>query len=283
MNFCSRLARESGEPLAGTAVQGGAFVFLPVDKKLWQASEINAHWATPAEIEILREARRGGVVTRLYNPAADGAAPVVHVAPGRAPPEALAAVLEMAAPRWGAPAPPTPRIAICTHGTRDRCCAKWGFAAFREAARLYREGASALEPLECSHLGGDRFAATGIVFPSGGMYGRLDSVGLARLAEAEAARRILPEAYRGCVFEPPVVQVIRAGLARDGLLNDSAVALDAQPDEEAPGKVTVTAADTRFQVSLSRVEVDFIGSCKHADRGRRSRQTRWRYVAARPL
>ncbi len=40
MKFCSREARAHGAILAGTAVRGDAYVFAPVPKRLWRASEL---------------------------------------------------------------------------------------------------------------------------------------------------------------------------------------------------------------------------------------------------
>src|SRR5690606_222714 len=124
--------------------------------------------------------------------------------------------------RWSLDASGDPRLAICTHGTRDRCCAKFGFAAYQAARGLFEAGRSPFAPIECSDLGGDRFAATGVVSPSGSMYAHLDSMDLAALGAEEAAGRLDPTHYRGRVFEPPLAQVVRAGLARAGLVNDAA-------------------------------------------------------------
>ena len=61
-----------------------------------------------------------------------------------------------------------PIYAVCAHGTHDACCAIRG-----------RPVAAALDQLrpgrvwECSHVGGDRFAANVLVLPSGVLYGRV--------------------------------------------------------------------------------------------------------------
>ena len=285
MNFCSRHAHDQHEPLAGTAPFGRAYVFLPVEKKWWRSAELNPSWASPAELDAIRRARTQGVVTRLYNPlpAAPADQLIVHAAPGLAPPEGLAELLAAFEGRWPQVAPPASYLAICTHGTRDRCCAKWGFAAYRAALRLFLDGASPFLPLESSHLGGDRFAATGVFFPAGSMYAHLDSQDLGALAEAEAAGRIVPEAYRGCVFEPSLVQVVRAGLARTGALNDVRTAVSATFAPEDAGQVDVRFGDAHFRVSLQREEVSFFGTCEQLERGRRSRQTRMVYAGAKPV
>ncbi|WP_182644828.1 sucrase ferredoxin [Dietzia natronolimnaea] len=63
-----------------------------------------------------------------------------------------------------------PLVAICAHGKHDQCCAVRGRKATTLIAEQYPEST-----WECSHLGGDRFAATMIVLPHGLFYGRVDS------------------------------------------------------------------------------------------------------------
>jgi hypothetical protein len=285
VTFCSRRALEQHEPAAGTAVRGEAYVFLPVDKRFWREGELNTSWAQAADLQAIRAVRKAGVVVRLYDPPEDEPAPpvFVHTAPGRPAPAALAEILARFAGRWPTVAEPQPQIAICTHGTRDRCCAKWGFAAWREAERLRAAGASIFEPLQTSHLGGDRFAATGIVFPSGGMYASLDGGGLADLLAAEAGGRIAPAAYRGCVFEPQLQQIVRAGLAREGLFNDAAQPLQVERAEDDRWTARAQAGDVRFEVRLGEAELSFFGSCEDAARGRLSRGKRTICLQARRL
>jgi hypothetical protein len=266
VSFCSRADLASGAPAAGTGVRAAAYVFLPVPKKLWRAQEMNAGWASPEELAAVAAARRGGVVTRLYNPPKSLAprdhAILLHAAPDRTA-AGLAPLLAAFDGRWKVETDPPPRLAICTHGTRDRCCAKWGFAAYSTALKLFRAGRSPYEPVESSHLGGDRFAATGIFFPSGSMYAHLDHVDLEALCAAEAAGRIAPAQYRGRVFEPPLAQVVRAGLAREGLLNDAAAPLALRREPPDAPRVTVTAADgRRFEVDLAQIDVQFFASCE---------------------
>ena len=74
-----------------------------------------------------------------------------------------------------------PLVAVCAHGRHDQCCAVRGRAAVAAISAEYPEFT-----WECSHLGGDRFAATMLVLPEGLCYGRVDST------DACAPRRPLP-------------------------------------------------------------------------------------------
>jgi hypothetical protein len=89
--------------------------------------------------------------------------------------------------------------AVCAHGTRDMCCAIEGRPV---AAALARERPGRV--WECSHLGGDRFAANVLVLPTGQLYGRITDP--AALVAATEAGRTLPELLRGQVGLPPAAQ-----------------------------------------------------------------------------
>ena len=61
-----------------------------------------------------------------------------------------------------------PVYAVCAHGTHDMCCAIEGRPV---AAALDRECPG--RSWECSHVGGDRFAANVLVLPTGQQYGQV--------------------------------------------------------------------------------------------------------------
>lgn len=280
MNFCSRECIASGEPRAGTGVRGQAYVFLPVPKRFWRESEFNEGWASPEELAAIRLARTGGAVARLYNPQAGLDCALVYRGPDPAP--GLEPLLEVARRRWAVVDDAAPRFAVCTQGKRERCCAKWGYRVFTVASGLHREGRFPFRPLECSHVGGDRFAATGLVFPSGSMYAHLDTVDLAQLGAAEAAGRILPAIYRGRVYDPPLTQIVRAGLARDGLLDDATTPLSVTQRAPDEAEVRAEALGVAFRVRLGVAELSFFGSCDKLEAGRTSRGRRTIYQAAAP-
>ena len=288
MSFCSRAAQGSALP-PGSAVHGRAYVLLPVHKTHWGAAEFNSHWASPADLEAIREARREGVITRLFHPpsapAEDAGSVLVFRATEASAPPALDALLGALTHAWKVRLDPGPRLLLCTQGTRDRCCAKWGFATFREAQRLHAEGRIPFAPLESSHLGGDRFAATGVFFPTGAMHAWLDGADLATLAAAEAAGELRPEGYRGRVFDPPLLQVVRAGLARDGVQTAAAAPLTLlDPTPAGAGAVRVALPDGRgFAVAIEVAETTFYSSCSALHRGRTSRGRRLVYAGARLL
>ncbi len=77
----------------------------------------------------------------------------------------------LSAPWDGSVGEPTsrPTYLVCTHGGHDACCALRG----RPLARAL----PAPDVWECSHLGGDRFAANVVVLPHGFYYGQVPGDG----------------------------------------------------------------------------------------------------------
>ncbi|MEO6501933.1 MAG: sucrase ferredoxin [Jatrophihabitantaceae bacterium] len=112
-----------------------------------------------------------------------------------------------------------PVYAVCAHGTRDMCCAIEGRPVATALARLHPGRA-----WECSHVGGDRFAANVLVLPTGQLYGRItDPVALASATEAG---QVLPDQLRGQIGLPPAAQAAVVHAQRElGLATAGAVRL----------------------------------------------------------
>ena len=124
------------------------------------------------------------------------------------------------------PAPPV--LLVCTNGKRDRCCAiesrPLAAAAAREvgAARVW----------ESSHLNGHRFAPTGIVLPTGQMFGWMtESLAVDALNEAASGRLLLPgeRHERGRVGLPGGLQAVDVTL-RTALAETDPTALSFEGD-----------------------------------------------------
>jgi hypothetical protein len=82
---------------------------------------------------------------------------------------------------------PGPVYLVCTHGGHDACCALRG--------RPLAQALPAPRPAdvwECSHLGGDRFAANVVVLPHGFYYGQVPADGAGIVAAHGAGRVALP-------------------------------------------------------------------------------------------
>ncbi|HZH91066.1 MAG TPA: sucrase ferredoxin [Pyrinomonadaceae bacterium] len=77
---------------------------------------------------------------------------------------------------------------VCTHGKRDKCCAKFGYALYKSLREAEGHEGGGGGIWQSSHVGGDRFAANLICFPRGLFYAHVT---------AEAGRRIIEDYERG--------------------------------------------------------------------------------------
>lgn len=118
-------------------------------------------------------------------------------------------------------------VLVCTHGTRDACCAIRGRPV---AGLLSRQRPD--EVWECSHLGGHRFAATLLLLPDGACYGVLDQAHAARVVAGHREGRPSPNQLRGLTRLSPPEQVAHVWAMRHhpeaagGILVGGAVAID---------------------------------------------------------
>lgn len=85
-----------------------------------------------------------------------------------------------------------PLFLVCTHGRRDKCCAKFGIPLYN----ALREQAGDTV-WQSSHVGGDRFAGNLVCFPHGLFYAHATPEAGRRVVDAYRAGRVLAEELRG--------------------------------------------------------------------------------------
>lgn len=84
-------------------------------------------------------------------------------------------------------------VMVCTNGKHDQCCANRG----RPVIRHLRGTRWAGQVWECSHIGGDRFAANLVVLPDSLYFGRMDPPDAEALLDAHAGGEIALDWFRG--------------------------------------------------------------------------------------
>jgi len=99
---------------------------------------------------------------------------------------------------------------ICTNGRHDPCCADLGRPVVRS---LQDDGVS--DVWECSHIGGDRFAANMVFLPTGVYYGRVPPEEAARLVAQHDAGMLDLEYYRGRSCYQPLTQAAEILVRRE--------------------------------------------------------------------
>ncbi len=129
-----------------------------------------------------------------------------------------------------------PLVAVCAHGKHDQCCAVRGRSATAAIAAQYPE-----LTWECSHLGGDRFAATMLVLPEGLCYGRVDSTDSAELVRLYLDGRLDNRFLRGRTSLPHAVQAAQY-FAREASGDDRIHALPPLDVQRSEHKIRVVLA-----------------------------------------
>jgi hypothetical protein len=116
-----------------------------------------------------------------------------------------------------------PLFVVCTHGKRDRCCAKYG-------RPLYDSLKGKVDPAwvwQSTHVGGDRFAGNVVVLPEGLYYGRVEDEDLDPLLSAHRDGSVYLDLYRGRSTYTFVVQAAERALRDEtGLLGIKDVMLE---------------------------------------------------------
>jgi len=208
--FCADLSRTREEPLAATASRIDHWLLVEY-RGAWRRDVLGGSLLSPRlkahlreHLELLRPAR----LLFVKQPERRGeSARQVFLASAKPGAERLLGLevehqddlhgVDLAGALAGAETlfrPVTrPLLVVCTHGKRDRCCARYGrplYDALRAAAALG-------EVWQSTHVGGDRFAGNVVALPSGTFHGRVDPGDVPGLLAALAKGRIDLDRYRG--------------------------------------------------------------------------------------
>jgi hypothetical protein len=192
-----RRSRDRGSSSAGVSLALGEDERAEVDKELGVAVALRCRELGYRPVLIKRYGRMDRSVPRRWA--------LVDCRPGR---ESI---------RWGALASDEhvlevlrglddgvvshePIYLVCTHGRHDACCAVRGRPVAAVLAAAYPE-----RTWECSHVGGDRFAANVVVLPHGLFYGHVPATRAVELAKQYDEGLVVPDLLRGSgAFSPPV-------------------------------------------------------------------------------
>jgi hypothetical protein len=108
---------------------------------------------------------------------------------------------------------PTRDILICTHGSRDRCCARFGKPIYHQALKIVEEySLNQVRIWQASHIGGHRMAPTAVTFPDARYYGYLDASSLTAILTQTGDIQSLKTVYRGWGILPWAAQVMEKEL-----------------------------------------------------------------------
>lgn len=104
-------------------------------------------------------------------------------------------------------------ILVCTHGSHDMCCARYGNPFYAEAVALVSElELNDVRVWKSSHFGGHRMAPTAIDLTDGRYYGNLDRNSFQSILTRTGDIECLNQVYRGSGILPSPIQVFEREL-----------------------------------------------------------------------
>jgi hypothetical protein len=266
--LCADLSSEAGEPLSATASRIDHWLLIEYPG-LWSrdvlggsglTDAVKAHLrAQLAELPhsrllfIRRPDRRGAAGRWVYVARTTEAGGEVRAFEIEGY-EQLTGTDFGAVLRGEGPAAPLdlPLFVVCTHGKRDRCCARYG----RPVYERLRETVPELSLWQSTHLGGDRFAGNLVCLPHGLYFGRVEPDAAWGIVDDYLAGDIALDHYRGrSCYSFPQQAAERAIRDATGLTGLGDLRL-ARCDEQPGGRWAVSfhAAGTTYDVTVGREE-----------------------------
>jgi hypothetical protein len=254
--LCADVSGQASEPLAATAsrvdrwllveyrglwdrdVLGGSLLSAPLKEHLRGQLARLGHARL---LFVKRPERRAHARRMLYLGSSRPGEERLYALEFERPDDLLAYDFASALLDGGTPGVPVehPIFVVCTHGKRDRCCAKYG-------RPLYDGLKGKVDPAwvwQSTHVGGDRFAGNVVVLPEGLYFGRLGEADLDPLLDAYFDRRLYLAAYRGRSAYTFAVQAAETALREaEGLTGIDDVALERVEPREGGWTVTLRAS-----------------------------------------
>jgi hypothetical protein len=210
--FCADISAETAEPLAATASRIDHWLMVEY-RGLWNRDVLGGSLFSDRVKAALREQLAALPKSRLLflrrpeRRAHEGR--MVYLARSTEADAMLAGlevghVEELVDVDLAATAEPLdhPLLVVCTHGKRDRCCARYG----RPLYDRLRDEAEEDWVWQATHVGGDRFAGNVVCLPQGLYFGRVGPDDVWPLVDELLAGRVYLERYRGRSCYPFPVQ-----------------------------------------------------------------------------
>ena len=262
---CAALADLRGDSLIATAPPAGRWLLIE-SRNAWPRNALTAlrrsHPTDQADelgVEVARMCRQLGyrpVLVRRHGRVRPGVPRrwgLVDCRPGRESVRwgelpADEHLLEVLAGNDRGTLSDEPVYLVCTHGRHDACCAVRGRPVAAALAAAYPD-----RTWECSHIGGDRFAANVVILPHALFYGHVPASRAVEVAKHYDEGVVVPDLLRGSgAFTPPVqaaqhyARAAGHSLAVDDLLPRAVQQL---PDDH--WRVTLTSPGGPITVELS--------------------------------
>jgi hypothetical protein len=299
--FCADLSRTREEPLGATASRIDHWILVEY-RGAWRRDILGGSLLSPGlkahlreTLELLRPARllfvkqperRAETGRRIFLASTSPGAERLLGLEVEHQDDLRELDLAGALARGGEPFHPVadPVLVVCTHGKRDRCCARYGGPLYD----ALRAAAPPGEVWQSTHVGGDRFAGNVVALPQGTFHGRVEPGDIRALLDALAKGRVDLDRYRGrSAYSFAVQAADRALRETEGLLGlDDLVLLGSEHRGDETWRVrfrTPDGATHRVDVVAELGEPELL-TCEAAEprRPRRFHVTAHGATRARP-
>ncbi len=232
--FCADNSREQGEELIGTATNNQNYVLIECPQP-WMSSAFHSKWVPENLSVLVKECNKAKLPIRFLLIAnnmshkVDSTTLLIYesdkrLGSGYRKREFKLENIEQAATtikkclngknsRYEVKTDVTRDFLVCTHGSHDKCCARYGNKFYFHASNKITEmGLKNVRVWKSSHFGGHRFAPTMIDLPDGRYYGKLDLDSFQSILTRSGNIENLIQVYRGWGFLPRPIQVLEKEL-----------------------------------------------------------------------
>ncbi|MBD2386463.1 sucrase ferredoxin [Cylindrospermum sp. FACHB-282] len=232
--FCSDYSRQIGEDVIGSATNYQTYVLVECPPP-WGSESFNSKWVPENLRFLVEEVKRARLPISFLLIANDSSHKVdittlliyqkqEGLSNGYRKEEFKLENIEQVAnfvrkylrgisPKSEVETSATRDILVCTHGSHDKCCARYGnpfyFHATDTIANLDLDN---VRLWKSTHFGGHRFAPTAIDLPEGRYYGLLDQDTFSSILTRTGDIQCLNKVYRGWGILPTALQVLEREL-----------------------------------------------------------------------
>ena len=138
---------------------------------------------------------------------------------------------------------------VCTHGTRDLCCSRWGLPTMRALSQFDRE-----RTWRSSHLGGHRYAPNVLVLPQGRLYGRVYEQDVGKFFEVVERGGVPWKFLRGRS------EFSKEAQACENRIRDHTCSFLEQDSQLV--KFASTTGEVEVEIPSRDKEIELLGSCR---------------------
>jgi hypothetical protein len=232
--FCADNSQQLGEEIIGSGTNHQTYVLVECPQP-WMSEAFNSKWV-PSDLKLLvEEAKKARLpikflliandlthksnrTTLLIYQRKEGCSSAYHKQEFSLPNinQAASTIRKWmwgGIPNFEVEVPTNRDILICSHGSHDQCCSRYGNPLFFQGNKLISElQLDHIRIWRSTHFGGHRFAPTAIDLPEGRYYGRLNIDTFRSILTRTGDINCINQVYRGWGILPSEIQILEREL-----------------------------------------------------------------------